>query len=183
MEQQRRENKNNKRPQVMAAAMRLFAYYGFDGTSHDMIAKEAGVAKSAIGRLFGTKEKLAARCLNEFVERFVQQVAQAGRDVQSYEEQTAATALLFKKHRAEWRFILSLMLTPAHEELTRTIWSKTFRDKLAVLDPFKQEITEAHFAELPYLIMGTHISYVVGGNEELYERSRQSLLRQFLDKR
>jgi AcrR family transcriptional regulator len=179
----RKEYKNNRRPQVMEAAMRLFTHYGFDGTSHDMIAKESGVTKSAIGRLFGTKENLAARCIREFMEQFAVQVVQVGANARNYEEQTIATAQLIREHRAEWRFILCLELTPAHEELARHLWDEDYQEKLVVLDRYREELGEAFFSELPFLIMSTHITYVVGGNEERYEQSRKALLRQFLGER
>jgi AcrR family transcriptional regulator len=176
----RKEYKNNRRPQVMAAAMRLFTHYGFDGTSHDMIAKESGVTKSAIGRLFGTKEQLAARCIQDFMTQFGVQVQQRGASARNYEEQTVVTSQIMREHRAEWRFILSLMLTPAHEKLAQYLWDEDYTEKLVVLDRYREELGEVFFAELPFLIMSTHITYVVGGNEERYEGSRKALLRQFL---
>ena len=60
---------------------------------------------------------------------------------------------------------------------------KLFREKLDVLSPFRAEMGDAHFEELPYLMMSLHVSYVLGGNEELYERGRKALLRQFLEER
>lgn len=57
--QKKAENRSeNKRLSVMAAARRLFLDKGYDGTSMDDVAAEAGVSKPTVYRYFADKEQL-----------------------------------------------------------------------------------------------------------------------------
>lgn len=54
-----------RRAQVVEAAVRLFAAHGFDATTVEAVAREAGVSKGSIYLYFANKEAL----LNELIER------------------------------------------------------------------------------------------------------------------
>ncbi len=49
---------NDKQKEIVQVAEKLFAEYGFDGTSVRLIAKEAGINIAMISYYFGSKEKL-----------------------------------------------------------------------------------------------------------------------------
>ncbi|HEY5858173.1 MAG TPA: TetR/AcrR family transcriptional regulator [Aldersonia sp.] len=51
-------NADERREQVLDAAMRAFARSGYAGTSTDAVAKEAGVSQPYVVRMFGTKAEL-----------------------------------------------------------------------------------------------------------------------------
>lgn len=176
----KRENRNNKRPQVMAAAMELFIYHGLDGTSHEMIAQQAGVVKSTIGKLFGSKEELAVRCLLEFLDRFVQEVWQSSASLQTYPQQVESSARLFKKYRAEFRFFYSVMLTPAHDELIKKVYRDGFAQNTDMLERFRGQLPAEQFRDLTHSMMALHSNYVINGNEVAYDRARRTLLGRFV---
>jgi AcrR family transcriptional regulator len=76
-----RKTAEERREEILAAAMEEFAEHGFHGTSTDSIARNAGVSQPYLFRLFGTKKELyletVRRCLRETLELF--QEASAGK--------------------------------------------------------------------------------------------------------
>ncbi|MNJ99437.1 Fatty acid metabolism regulator protein [compost metagenome] len=52
------QSKNDKRKDLLAAALKLFAEYGFHGTPTSKIAKFAGVANGTLFHYYNTKEDL-----------------------------------------------------------------------------------------------------------------------------
>lgn len=70
----RRMSRDERREQILDAAMRVFADGGYAGTSTDQVARAAGVSQPYVVRLFGTKrdlflalfERVGARILTAF---------------------------------------------------------------------------------------------------------------------
>ena len=61
-----------KRDQIMQGALRVFLQYGYEGTSMDRVASEAGVSKPTIYNHFKDKEGLFASLVEYVVvERFL----------------------------------------------------------------------------------------------------------------
>ena len=58
-----------RREDVVGIAFRHFAEGGFDGTSTEDIAREAGVSQPYLFRLFKTKRGLYEACVDECFER------------------------------------------------------------------------------------------------------------------
>ena len=63
-----------RRDAVLDAAMAGFAEHGYEGTSTEDIARDAGISQPYLFRLFGTKKELfkasTARCFRETLEMF-----------------------------------------------------------------------------------------------------------------
>src|SRR2546428_9288337 len=62
------------RKQLMAAAIDSFARLGYQGTSIDRIARDAGVTKGAVYYHFRDKEELLFEAVKDPIRRFEQQV-------------------------------------------------------------------------------------------------------------
>lgn len=58
-----------KRAAILDAAERMFLRYGFEGTSMDQIANEAGVSKLTVYSHFGDKDKLFAEAARSYCEQ------------------------------------------------------------------------------------------------------------------
>jgi AcrR family transcriptional regulator len=69
------ENRTEER--VLAAAVRLFAIRGFEGTSIREIAKEAGISVATLYHYIDTKEDLLSRMMNLSMRRLLDQGARA----------------------------------------------------------------------------------------------------------
>jgi AcrR family transcriptional regulator len=76
-----RKTAEERREEILAAALEEFGEHGLHGTSTDTVARRAGVSQPYLFRLFGTKKQLyvevVKRCLRETLELF--QEASAGK--------------------------------------------------------------------------------------------------------
>jgi AcrR family transcriptional regulator len=76
-----RKTAEERREEILVAAIEEFAAHGLDGTSTDTIARKAGISQPYLFRLFGTKKELylesVRRCLRQTLELF--QEASAGK--------------------------------------------------------------------------------------------------------
>src|ERR671930_1608222 len=69
-----RKTAEERRDEILDAAIVEFAQRGLEGASTEEIAKRAGISQPYVFRLFGTKKELfkatVARCLRETLETF-----------------------------------------------------------------------------------------------------------------
>ena len=69
-----RKTAEERREEILVAAMEEFGEHGLHGTSTDTVARKAGVSQPYLFRLFGTKKDLylesVRRCLRETLELF-----------------------------------------------------------------------------------------------------------------
>ena len=69
-----RKTKDERREEILDAAMREFAEHGLHGASTEQIARDAGISQPYVFRLFGTKKELFTavvnRCFRETLEMF-----------------------------------------------------------------------------------------------------------------
>jgi AcrR family transcriptional regulator len=69
-----RKSKDERREEILDAAMTVFAERGLHGASTEQIARVAGISQPYVFRLFGTKKELyltvVARCFRQTLERF-----------------------------------------------------------------------------------------------------------------
>ena len=76
-----RKTAEERREEILVAALEEFGEHGLHGTSTDAVARRAGVSQPYLFRLFGTKKELyvevVRRCLRETLELF--QEASAGK--------------------------------------------------------------------------------------------------------
>src|SRR3954464_12736450 len=72
--QPQRKSAEERRDEILDAALEEFAERGLHGASTDAIAKRAGISQPYVFRLFGSKKDLfkasVARCLRETLELF-----------------------------------------------------------------------------------------------------------------
>ena len=65
------EIREERKQQIMHAALILFANKGFDATSISMIAKEAGISKGLMYNYFESKEKLIVEIMDGMIEEML----------------------------------------------------------------------------------------------------------------
>ena len=95
-----RKTAEERREEILEAALTEFAAHGFEGASTDTIAREVGISQPYLFRLFGTKKGLylasAERCLADTYEKF-----RAASEGLSGDEALAAIGRTYKQMIAE----------------------------------------------------------------------------------
>jgi AcrR family transcriptional regulator len=64
-----------RREQILAAALAVFAAGGYDGTTTDQVARAAGVSQPYVVRLFGSKQQLFLELYRSVTDRVLEAVA------------------------------------------------------------------------------------------------------------
>src|SRR3954449_12393283 len=74
-----RMSAGERRSEVIEIAIRHFGLHGYNGTSTDQVAREAGISQPYLFRLFGTKRELFLAC-HEVCHRRVLETFRAAAD-------------------------------------------------------------------------------------------------------
>jgi AcrR family transcriptional regulator len=101
-----RKTKEERREEILDAALTVFAEQGLQGASTDEIARRAGISQPYVFRLFGTKKELfsavVARCFRQTLGIF-QQAAEGKRGVEALEAIGTAYGELLRGDRVYLR--------------------------------------------------------------------------------
>ena len=76
-----RRSAEERRRELVEIAISHFAQHGYNGTSTDQIAREAGISQPYLFRLFGTKRELFLACHQAMHERIVDTFTRAAEGV------------------------------------------------------------------------------------------------------
>lgn len=136
-----------KRGQILKGAMKAFLAYGYEGTSMDKVAQEAGTSKPTIYSHFKDKEALFASLIEEVSLRFVS----GGHDQSLFELEPPAFlykfASKFLKRMDDWEYISFMRLLVGESgrfpELSHLYVSR-------VIQPSMKRVTE-YFEKAPGL--------------------------------
>src|SRR4051794_17440371 len=75
-----RRSAGERRREIVEIAISHFAQHGYNGTSTDQVAREAGISQPYLFRLFGTKRELFLACNAAMHDRIAATFADAARD-------------------------------------------------------------------------------------------------------
>src|ERR1044072_3740220 len=78
---QTRRSADERRREIVEIAISHFAQHGYNGTSTDQAAREAGISQPYLFRLFGTKRELFLACNAAMHDRIAATFADAARDL------------------------------------------------------------------------------------------------------
>jgi AcrR family transcriptional regulator len=84
-----RRSAEERRREIIEIAIGHFALHGYNGTSTDTVAREAGISQPYLFRLFGTKRELFLACHEVMHGRIAETFAAAARDVAPEERMPA----------------------------------------------------------------------------------------------
>jgi AcrR family transcriptional regulator len=103
---QERKSKDERREEILDAALAVFADKGLHGASTEEIARRAGISQPYVFRLFGTKKELyiagVARCFRQTLE-LMQRAAEGKRGDEALEAIGKAYAELLQSDRTYLR--------------------------------------------------------------------------------
>jgi AcrR family transcriptional regulator len=101
-----RKSKDERREEILDAAMEVFAEQGYQGASTDEIARRAGISQPYVFRLFGTKKDLFIavdiRCFRQTLEIF-QRAAEGKRGEEALQAMGMAYGELLDTNRTYLR--------------------------------------------------------------------------------
>ena len=84
-----RRSAEERRREIVEIAISHFAQHGYNGTSTDQIAREAGISQPYLFRLFGTKRDLFLACHSAMHDRIAESFAKAAEGVPQEERMKA----------------------------------------------------------------------------------------------
>jgi AcrR family transcriptional regulator len=84
-----RRSAEERRREIVEIAISHFAQHGYNGTSTDTVAREAGISQPYLFRLFGTKRELFLACHAAMHDRIAETFASAARDLPQDERMKA----------------------------------------------------------------------------------------------
>jgi AcrR family transcriptional regulator len=84
-----RRSAAERRREIIEIAIGHFAQHGYNGTSTDQVAREAGISQPYLFRLFGTKRELFLACHEVMHGRIAESFAEASRGVPPEERMAA----------------------------------------------------------------------------------------------
>src|SRR5689334_21215370 len=101
-----RKSKEERREEILEAALSVFAESGYHGASTEEIARRAGISQPYVFRLFGTKKELyiagVARCFRQTLE-LMQKAAEGKRGREALDAIGAAYGELLESDRTYLR--------------------------------------------------------------------------------
>jgi AcrR family transcriptional regulator len=108
------QQKENKRIQILETALKVFARHGYDGSTIEMITKEAGIAKGLLYTYYKNKEELLEQLIVYGLKKagaFLDQTTSGQLD----NKEAFATSLrnmvqLFQRDADFWRLYMMLVL-------------------------------------------------------------------------
>ncbi len=87
-----RQTADERRTEVLAAAVSEFARCGYAGTSTEAIATRAGISQPYLFRLFGTKKDLFVATFDLVADRIINELTRASEGLEGQEAQAAMGA-------------------------------------------------------------------------------------------
>ena len=140
-----RRSAGERRTELIEIAIEHFALHGYNGTSTDQVAREAGISQPYLFRLFGTKRDLFLACHEEWHARLQRTFADAMRGVPA-EERFAAMGQAYDgllEDRTSLLFQMQSYAASADPEIQARV-----RERYADLVRYVAEETGAGPAEL-----------------------------------
>ncbi len=108
--------KENKKQQILEAALKVFAVHGYNGATINMIAKEAGIAKGLLYSYYESKEKLVEELIHLGMQKAASYMQEkAIREVatkKAFEESLRHMVDHFLQEPDFWRLYTMLALQP-----------------------------------------------------------------------
>lgn len=161
---------DQRRERILGAAQRLFAQRGYDGTTAEAIAAQAGVAKGLIFHHFGSKAALYLSAVADAITRistafFQEEEAPEPDLLQRLLLWTQRKIRIFQKEPTLYRLVLSAFVAPppaVRDAMGQYLAEGTQRGWGLILDgvdtaPFRPGVELGQAVELVMLVLNTFI--------------------------
>ena len=185
-EQQFKQIRDNRKEEIVDAALILFATEGYHSTSIAKIAEKAHISKGLVYNYFKSKEEL-----------LIQVVENASKDVYQYldlnndgilgnedlKEFINSIFQMLKEKIHFWRLYLSFAFNPQIlEVITRNVPQKSDNILELLVNYFRRQGVDAPMTETMYFISvlkGIAVQYIAAPNQYPLKDMKERLLAQF----
>jgi AcrR family transcriptional regulator len=156
-----------RRQEILEAALDLFAERGYHGSSIDDIARGAGVSKALIYEHFASKEELHVKLLRENADELLGRLGQAIGDLppgQRLEPGVDAFFAFVEERREAWRMLfreaadtpVTAALDEVVAQVTEMVAGLIAEDPAAPsVDPERGQVSDAGIQMLAQLLVGS----------------------------
>lgn len=165
--------KKNKENIILEAALLLFAEHGYNTTSMESIAKQAGVSKGNLYNYFKSKENLLESVFQQGINQFSQLYNENQFELlteDDFEQFVRANFEILKTNKAFWRLYFSLIMQTNVQQLFNKIFKPFLEQYLKMFEIYFQKKGDqnsyATAMLLGGIIDGVSIDYII--MEETY---------------
>ena len=170
----------SKREPILKAAMKIFCHYGYDGSTLDKIADEAGVSKPLVVWFFGTKRDLLLLCLSQFIEEMTEKFKKAAnKPGQTQEAYIEGIFQVIKKNRNQFRLLVTILSTPSQQEIGKELMPNAWGN---LVEYFLYPMDISLDQDVVYVFYSLITAYIIGGNEENYRSAYTKVVPCLLNK-
>lgn len=183
------ESRRSSRDAILGAAFELFAHRGYDATTIDAIARQAGLSKGATYTYFRSKEALLEAIIAERIEEVIGRLQEIDPGLPAPERLARLLHETVESLRLEpevFRLYLSISLQPSGNRAVAQAIDR-LADRIAVLDAYERALFRELGAPDPELeavlfrtaVRGMVLEYVTAPSVYPLERVRDYLLARF----
>lgn len=172
--------KNNRRQEVVDAAIRLFSYYGYDGVTYKMLNKETGISEGAIHKLFGGKENLGRLCARQAADAFQADIRALAKLNLNYETHVRRVSEIFKSHKESLRFLVSLTSTPNNSHILDTTWISDAGLWEELFRGYEPQIDQGDTLDIIFVIAVLDAFFILGIDENRNDLARSNIIKKLL---
>ena len=184
---QLQELRENKKQQILQAALKVFAGKGFNGATINMIAKEAGIAKGLLYSYYESKEQLLGELLKFGMQKAASFLYEDENQKLETKKQFAASlrkmVQLFLQESDFWRLYTMLALQPDLAEEFQKEATAFLQEYLEVyMNYFKKKKSSNPMAEAMLfgaVLDGLMFDLMVAPNEYPVEEVIEMIIKKF----
>ena len=182
----------DNRDNLLKCALDLFTRQGYDAVGVQAISDAAGIKKPTLYHYFGSKSGLLNSLLEEYLNPFLDKLADAAdykHDITASLHAVAGTYFNFaRQHPRFYRFYLSMWFAPRESEGFKAIQSFNTRQHQLIEDMFANAVSDhgnmygrqrTYAASFTGMI-NTYIMMSLNGYADLDESFVQRLIHQFM---
>lgn len=178
--------RQNKREEILRAAVEVYAHYGFEGATIERMAQEAGVSKSLVLEYFTNKQELVKAIVNWAV-------TQTQTEIQAIDAIPGITLRqreweiheLMKQDRERWCLVLGTVLVPSFEFQQRDELNKLLYGSLQTIRAHSEELkdpSDASMRTYAHTAFCVHLGFLIDGREDDFHEAMLMHVKNYLNK-
>lgn len=176
-----RKPRASKREHILQSAMQVFCHYGYDGATLQKIADDAGVSKALIIKYYDSVKNVLNLCLQQIIKEFDDRISElTNQEEITYQQHCDDLFALFTDMRPKLKLLVSILLTPAHEQMCDELMPNYLGGFQQYMAKFPDMAVHAQKDVVVYTTYSLLLGYLLGGNKENYQKSQAEFEKHYL---